>query len=214
VQLFNSTSRIPPQTKAPSREPAGVQGLLTRVGSQINRRGRGSVIAFTAANRGEGVSHVIQFFAEKLALQTGRRTVLLDAPRLKDLHVADFINTTGCFAQTSIPNLFLLAKEPAAETKQGSSWHDDSEWSLDPLQALAGTFDYTLIDCPSLAASYDAELLAPDVDGIVLVVEADRTKRDQILRARRTIEMADGKLTGMVLNKRRHVVPEWLYRKL
>ncbi len=57
-------------------------------------------------------------------------------------------------------------------------------------------------------------MLAPEVDGVVLVVEADRTKRDQILRARRTIEMANGKLMALVLNKRRHVVPEWIYRLL
>jgi len=48
----------------------------------------------------------------------------------------------------------------------------------------------------------------------VLVVEADRTKRDQILRVRQTIEMAQGELMAMVLNKRRHVVPDWLYRRL
>jgi Mrp family chromosome partitioning ATPase len=57
-------------------------------------------------------------------------------------------------------------------------------------------------------------MLAPGVDGVVLVVEADRTKRDQIQRAQRTIEMANGNLLGLVLNKRRYVVPRWLYRKL
>ena len=57
-------------------------------------------------------------------------------------------------------------------------------------------------------------MVAPDVDGVVLVVEADRTKRDQIFRARQTIEMAQGQLMGLVLNRRRHVVPEWFYKRL
>ena len=52
------------------------------------------------------------------------------------------------------------------------------------------------------------------VDGVILVVEADRTKRDQIQRAQQTIEMANGKLLGLVLNKRRYVVPKWIYRGL
>ena len=219
MQLFNSTTRVTSKARSCEREPTGINGLLTRVRSEVSRRGRGSVIAFTSANAGEGVSHVVQFFAEKLAMQTGQRTVLLDASRLRDLHVADFVNTTGCFVQTSVPNLWLLAKEfevegASEQTEQGRGWQEDAEWGLDPLQALTATFTYTLIDCPSLAASYDAEMLAPDVDGVVLVVAADRTKRDQILRARRTIEMANGKLTGLVLNRRRHVVPEWIYRKL
>lgn len=201
------------------REPQGLHTLLTRVRSEISRRGRGSVVAFTSANPGEGVSHVVKFFAEKLAVQTRRRTVVLDAPRLRELHVGDFMNMPGCFAQTSVPNLWLLSKEPLDQEggrsfDQQASSEDDSEWALDPLQALTATFAYTLIDCPSLGASCEAEMLAPDVDGVVLVVEADRTKRDQILRARRTIEMANGKLMGLVLNKRRHVVPEWIYRRL
>jgi Mrp family chromosome partitioning ATPase len=82
------------------------------------------------------------------------------------------------------------------------------------LQALSAVFDYTLIDCPSIKDSYEAAMLAPGVDGVVLVVEADRTKRDQIQRAQQTIEMANGNLLGLVLNKRRYVVPRWLYRKL
>jgi len=44
--------------------------------------------------------------------------------------------------------------------------------------------------------------------------DLDLTRRDQILRARQTIEMAGGKLLALVLNKRRHLVPEWLYRML
>ena len=75
-------------------------------------------------------------------------------------------------------------------------------------------YAHTLIDCPSIGASHEATVLAPNVDGVVLVVEADRTKRDQILRVRQTIEMAQGELMALVLNKRRHVVPEWLYRML
>jgi len=221
VQIFSSTTRVPPaaaSTKSSTREPQGLHLLLTRVRSDLSRQARGSLIAFTAPNPGAGVSHVVRFFAEKLAVQTRRRTLVVDAPRLRELDFAGVMNTPGPFAQTSVPNLWSLPTRVDPSTGetllQEATWQDESEWGLSPLPALTASFSYTLIDCPSLGTSYDAELLAPEVDGIVLVVEADKTKRAEILRARRTIEMANGKLMALVLNKRRHVVPGWLYRML
>jgi hypothetical protein len=120
--------------------------------------------------------------------------------------------------QTDKPNLWLLPKsleeQGDYETPERTCWLDESDCGLDPLAAITATFAYTLIDCPPLRASAEAQMLAPEVDGVVLVVEADKTKRTEILRARETIEMANGKLTALVLNKRRHVVPNWLYRML
>jgi len=92
MQLFNSTARVsqaPAPAKSSLREPQGLHLLLTRVRSDISRRGRGSLIAFTAANQGAGVSHVVRFFAEKLASQTRRRTLVVDAPRLRELQKTD-----------------------------------------------------------------------------------------------------------------------------
>jgi protein-tyrosine kinase len=60
----------------------------------------------------------------------------------------------------------------------------------------------------------DAVLLAPLVDGIVMVVEADRTRVEQLSHAEKTLELAKGKILGHVLNKRAYVVPDWLCRKM
>ena len=221
MQLFNSSARVSSRAEpveSPMREQQGLRLLLTKVRSEVGRRGAGSVVAFTSVNQGEGVSHVVQFFAEKLASQTGRHTVVVDAPRLRDLRVGDFMKLPGRFAQTTTENLWLLTDELEETSReplnQAGLRQDSSEWGLDPLQALAANFAYTLIDCPAIGTSLEAELLAPDVDGFVLVVEADRTRREDILRARRTIEMANGKLMALVLNKRRYLVPKWIYRAL
>jgi hypothetical protein len=47
-----------------------------------------------------------------------------------------------------------------------------------------------------------------------MVVEAETTRKDQILRAEKSIEFAGGKVIGNILNKRAYVVPEWVYRRL
>lgn len=225
MQLFNSATRIRKERRSRSatREPQGVQFLLARVQSVGSRRTGGAIVAFTSANPGEGVSHVVQFFAEKLASQTGKPTLIVNAERLRSLRVIDLMNMPGM--GTKVGNLWSVPDEASGNNNgRGNGTaksldHEklqklESETGLDLLQALGANFDYTLIDCPSISTSHEAAMLAPDVDGVVLVVEADRTKRDQIFRARQTIEMAKGNLMGLVLNRRRHVVPEWFYRRL
>jgi len=54
VQIFNATTKVPQahtSLKSATREPEGLHLLLKRVRSGMQRRGRGSVIAFTAARR-------------------------------------------------------------------------------------------------------------------------------------------------------------------
>ncbi len=229
MQLFNSATRIrkEPRSRSVTREPQGVQFLLARVQSGRSKRAGGAIVAFTSANPGEGVSHVVQFFAEKLASQMGKPTLVIDAERLRSLRVTDLVNMPAM--QTKVGNLWSVPDEASCNGNgngngsgngAGKSRVDgkleqlESETSLDLLQSLGAIFDYTLIDCPSISSSYETAMLAPNVDGVVLVVEADRTRRDQIFRAKQTIEMARGNLMGLVLNRRRHVVPEWFYRRL
>ena len=213
MQLFNRSSTVrTPKTGA--RTPHGIQFLLTR-GVKTKANGGGSVIAFTSANPRAGVSHVVRSLAAQLAAQTHEPTVIVEAERLASLQVGDLIDLRARCARTNIPNLWVLRK-PASLNGNGHKHglESDATGEIDCLRALRSTFKHTLIDCPSINDSHEAPLLAPKVDGVVLVVEADRTRRNQILHARQTIELADGKLLALVLNKRRHLVPEWLYRML
>jgi Mrp family chromosome partitioning ATPase len=174
-------------------------------------------VAFTSATSGEGVSHVIHSFAAEIASQTGKRTLLAEAQVLKRLRVSDYMQMPQSCLRTNVANLWMLLDDEWDESAAGRPaehldiWGDEPEFGL---HALSEAFDYTLIDCPSVESSYMAATLAPNVDGVILVVEADRTKRDQIRRAQQTIEMANGELLGLVLNKRRYAVPRWLYRML
>ena len=214
--MFNFSLKTP--TKAAPRAKRSLSGLQVLLKAPPPRNGsrrRGPLIAFTSASPGEGVSHVVRYFAEQLAAHTGGPTLVIDAVRLRNLQAADFINMPGKCLRTKVNNLWLLPHERAVVGNGHRPLVEsdpDSESGLDHLDALSMTFSHTLVDCPSISSSYEAALLAPEVDGVILVVEADRTRKHQILRARQTIEMANGKLIGMVLNKRRFVVPEWFYR--
>ena len=218
VRIFEPPAQVPavrPQWE--TSDPHCLQLLLMCADSGRTRAGKGAVVAFTSATSGEGVSHVIRSFAAEIAGQTGKRTLVADAQQLKRLGVADYMQMPKSCSRTDMPNLWMLLKEEFDDgrarhaTEYLDVWQDEPEVGL---RALSETFDYTLIDCPSMQSSFTAASLAPNVDGVILVVEADCTKRDQIRRAQQTIEMSNGKLLGLVLNKRRYVVPRWLYRML
>lgn len=46
---------------------------------------------------------------------------------------------------------------------------------------------------------------------MLLVVEAERTTGINAIQTRRLIEGAGGRLIGVVLNRRRFVIPGWVY---
>ncbi len=61
--------------------------------------------------------------------------------------------------------------------------------------------DWVIVDAPALERSSAALDLAEQVDGIVLVVEADRTTTADVAAARRDLQMRGGKLLGVVMNQ-------------
>jgi non-specific protein-tyrosine kinase len=67
------------------------------------------------------------------------------------------------------------------------------------LAALRQRADYVLIDAPPVLAVTDAALWASQVDGVVLLVNAGATKRDDAQRAKTVLEGVQAKLLGAVL---------------
>jgi Mrp family chromosome partitioning ATPase len=205
-----------------------LQLLLANLKSARNHVSAGTALAFTSAGRGEGVSHVTQLFAAEVARSTGRRTLVIAAERLHSLTVDDYMQMPWNCHPTNIENLWLLPSNGSRHINANgdqdlpqrthlmrmTKQDEEPETGLNSVDALRVSFDNILIDCGSLHESADAAVLASSVDGVVIVVEAGRSRREQIINAQRTIEQAGGKFLGFVLNKRRYHVPDWLYRRL
>jgi capsular exopolysaccharide synthesis family protein len=82
------------------------------------------------------------------------------------------------------------------------------------LTALHEEFDYVAIDAPPLNHYADAMAVGRLADGLVLVLEADSTRRDSAASVMETLRQAGVRVLGAVLNKRSFPIPERLYRKL
>ena len=66
---------------------------------------------------------------------------------------------------------------------------------------LRERFDYVLIDLPPVRSAADGLLVAPLADGVILVVSASETGKDDATVAKRLVRAARGRLIGCVLNK-------------
>jgi len=79
---------------------------------------------------------------------------------------------------------------------------------------LRKEFEYVLVDAPPVALDSTSALLAPLTDGLVLVVEANSTRREVARKVKETLESAHVQLLGAVLNNRTFPIPETIYRNI
>jgi len=122
----------------------------------------------------------------------------------------------------------VIASEMAMMKVAGHDMYvaDLSEWygavgALGALEEMDGrlvefreVFDMIVAVPPAAEADPLATVLARHVDGNVIVVEAERTRRSAAIRVRETLARSGRPIVGTVLNGRRNYVPRWLARIL
>jgi capsular exopolysaccharide synthesis family protein len=86
----------------------------------------------------------------------------------------------------------------------------DNRRTLEIVSDLGKHADVVFIDCAPVTLYPDARALAPIVDGVVLVVEADVTPVSVASRAVELIRDTGANVLGVVLNKRRDYIPDRL----
>lgn len=79
---------------------------------------------------------------------------------------------------------------------------------------LRKEFDYVLVDMPPLNQYADAMAMGQFTDGIVLVLEANATRKESALKAIETLRAAQVEVLGAILNRRTFPIPESVYRRL
>ena len=69
------------------------------------------------------------------------------------------------------------------------------------MEAVRSQFDWVLVDTPPIIGLADAAVVCPMVDGVVLVVAGESTRKPQVERAIEQVQSVGGKILGVVLNK-------------
>jgi len=145
------------------------------------------------------------------AAQAGSRAVLVDAdlrhPRLHEIFglsnaegLATALasgNVEDVSAQrTSINGLQVLTSGPPPSNPVDLL---SSASMATLLRTLAQDADLIMLDSPPAGVLADASVLASGVDGVVLVLDARRTHRDQAQRAKAQLERVHASIWGVVL---------------
>jgi capsular exopolysaccharide synthesis family protein len=169
-------------------------------------------LLITSTNAGEGKTSTAANLAILLA-QTGKSVVLVDADlRAPTLHeVLSLQNQEGLSTSllqksagqprpmsTRVAGLELL---PSGPVPPNPSELLASEFMRRQVLALRDTADVVIFDSASLSDSMDPLVLAQMVDGVLLVVDARRTRGPDATRAVTTLQNAGAFVVGAVLNR-------------
>jgi Mrp family chromosome partitioning ATPase len=106
-------------------------------------------------------------------------------------------------------NICILTPEAGCSNAQESAFP-----LRDALPSLRQMVNVILIDCGPMRDSSHLLDLAPAIDGVIFVVEAERERREVVARDLESIRRAGLRVFGIVLNKRKRYIPGWLYRAL
>src|SRR5262249_55207269 len=145
---------------------------------------------------------------------TSRRTLLTaikDLQHLTPRHVDDI---SLCSSETSVRNLSLLRPDIGQGGAASPNFWGLPEFREDCIRNLRMDFDYVILDCPSLNSPVHTLNLGALIDGIFLVVAAEGASREQIIQAQESMERANCRFLGCILNKRTYPIPKWLFNKL
>jgi capsular exopolysaccharide synthesis family protein len=185
------------------------------------------IIAVTASYEGEGTSTVSANLSIALAKNSREKVLLVDAnlgnPCMQDLFcsaddakgLSDLISGRADYVepipQSGYPRLWLL---PAGQALTGEAACIDPKFMEGVLAKYRSDFSYIVIDCPSVWRSNLPTRVATVVDGVILVVEAERVRVQIVERTKERLEEVNARILGVVLNKRQFYIPSWLYRQI
>lgn len=183
------------------------------------------MLGVTSCYRGEGVSTVASQLAVAAATGGGLSVLLVDtnlarpmvhrtfavsqSPGWSDV-LGDPRMANAAIRPSGIKNLSVL---PAGIASR-SHWPYEGADVSDVFKTLKADFELILFDLPAVGQTNAAVRLAGLLDGVYLVVEAERVRYEVAQRTNELLHRSNVRLLGAVLNKRRQYVPNWLYRTL
>ena len=171
------------------------------------------VIGFTSFGPGEGKTTLSLQTAISFA-QMGKRVLLVDADLRKSVlagqlrirtkveglshYLSGLANISELLRETDIPGLYIMlagARVPNSTELLGS----DNFARLIP--ALKDVFDYVVVDTAPVGQVIDCALMAPHLDGVVMVIDATHNSHKLERRVKSQLERSGGKILGVVLNQ-------------
>jgi capsular exopolysaccharide synthesis family protein len=174
-----------------------------------------NTLMVTSSGPGEGKSTTVANLAVVFA-QQGKSVLLVDADLRKPTvhYTFNFPNTTGftnvltsevslaeAVRPTDVENLSILTCGPIPPNPSELL---GSRAMKNFLETALKEFSMVIFDTPPVLVVTDAQILANQCDGTILVVGSERAEKEQAVKTKELLEAANAKVLGVVLNNKRN----------
>jgi capsular exopolysaccharide synthesis family protein len=228
--LIPSRSGVPqfPNLLHPSRDRE-LESLRRRILMDLGSN-QVPILVFTGAVPGEGATTLALHFARELAEGERGLALLVDGDLQRSPHslsstlaaskdlplgftdvLAGRAELSSAVLGTELPNLHFLPCGQDLAAPMDLVRPDRVEHVL---QEMARHYAFVVIDSGAPLEAAEAALLASATSGVVMVVRANRTRREVVQRAVQVLTRSRCRILGVVLNDRRYPIPGFLYRRV
>lgn len=171
-------------------------------------------IMIASAKKGEGKSMTSANLAVAYAL-AGKKSLLIDADLREPtqhiiFHAPENAGLTtllrlkhkfdDAVQPTSIMNLDLLPAGPVPSSS--SEWLASAQMES-VLAEAKERYDVVIVDTPSVLEATDASIVAALCDGVLLVINQGRTRKETVLQAKADLSKVKARFLGVVMNDAR-----------
>jgi capsular exopolysaccharide synthesis family protein len=214
-----ATAPVAPATDLPVGGADDLYELRRRlVGAAVGDSVR--TVLVVSALHGEGASSTACLLARAMCDRGRARALLVDLnlrtpslARMLKAHGKDGLSSVVAGTRTIEEIAQATPYEGVRVVTAGNGYEHaidiiDNVRTLETVGDLSRHSDVVFVDAAPVTLYPDARAIAPLVDGVVLVVEADVTPVAVASRAVELIRDTGANLLGVVLNKRRDYIPE------
>jgi len=82
------------------------------------------------------------------------------------------------------------------------------------ISLLKTKYDFIIFDAPPIIPVTDAGLLGAQTDGVIMVIQANRTQRGVVTHGEDLLKQAQAKILGYILTNIQYHIPAYIYRYL
>lgn len=171
------------------------------------------IILITSPGKADGKSTTTANLAVSMA-QQNEKVLLIDANlRTPVIHnifnisnevgLTDLLTNTTSFneivSKTGIGKLDVLT---SGSTFLNPAELLESEIMTDFMNTIVDSYNVILIDAPPVLKSTETRVLANQSDGVILVINRNKTKIGKMAESRKLLELVNAKLVGAIMNEK------------
>ena len=184
------------------------------------------MVVFAGVDHGNGCSQIATSVAQALARNTEGQVCLVEA-NLRSPALPRMLGTTNHYGLTESlleDRPIRTFAKPVVNEKlwllsSGSLATDSpnllsSERMKTRSEELRREFDFVIVDAPPLTEYADAMAIARLADGLVMVIEAESTRRETAVAITANLRSSGINILGAILNKRTYPIPQAIYNRL